>query len=48
MNEIVTVNGGQSITTTLAIASGTEVNHASVIKLVRAGDLVNKENQGAV
>ena len=36
MNEIVTVDGGQVITTTLAIASGTEVDHASVIKLVRA------------
>lgn len=36
MNEMVTVDGGQAITTTLAIASGTEVDHASVIKLVRA------------
>ena len=33
--ELVTVSGNQVVTTTTAIAEGTEVEHASVIKLVR-------------
>lgn len=33
--EIVTIIGGQAVTTTPAIANGTGVDHASVIKLVR-------------
>lgn len=32
---IVTLVGGQPVTTTLAIAEGTELDHATVIKLVR-------------
>jgi len=41
MNEIVIVRDGSAVTTTLAIADGTENEHASVIKLVRTyeGDL---------
>lgn len=35
MNAIVTIVGGQAVTTTPAIADGTAVDHASVIKLVR-------------
>jgi len=35
MNNIVTLNNGQAVTTSLAIAEGTENEHASVIKLVR-------------
>lgn len=34
-DEIVVLIGGQPVTTTLAIAKGTELDHASVIKLVR-------------
>lgn len=34
-NQIVTVANGQAVTTSLAIAQGTENDHASVIKLVR-------------
>ena len=33
--QIVSVTNGQAVTTSLAIAEGTEVEHASVIKLVR-------------
>ena len=33
--EIVTLSNGEAVTTTLAIAEGTEIDHASVIKLVR-------------
>jgi anti-repressor protein len=33
--ELVTVNNGSPVTTTLAIAEGLEVEHASIIKLVR-------------
>lgn len=36
MNGIVTITDGQAVTTTLAIAEGTENEHASVIKLVRS------------
>jgi anti-repressor protein len=41
MNEIVTIVAGHPVTSTLAIAEGTAVDHASVIKLVRTyqGDL---------
>lgn len=41
MNEIVVINNGQAVTTTLVIAEGTGYDHASVIKLVRkyVGDL---------
>ncbi len=35
MNEIVSLIEGQAVTTTLAVAEGTEIEHASVIKLVR-------------
>lgn len=35
MNELVTMHDGRAVTTTLAIAEGTENEHASVIKLVR-------------
>lgn len=35
MNALVTLNGGEAVTTTLAIAEGTELDHASVILLVR-------------
>lgn len=35
MNEIVIINNGQAVTTTLVIADGTGYDHASVIKLVR-------------
>ena len=35
MSRIVTIVGGQAVTTTPAIANGTAVDHASVIKLVR-------------
>lgn len=35
MNTIVTIVGGQAVTTTPTIADGTAVDHASVIKLVR-------------
>ena len=35
MNAIVTLVGGQPVTTTPAVADGTGVDHASVIKLVR-------------
>ena len=35
-NQIVTVSNGQAVTTSLAIAQGTENDHASVIKLVRS------------
>lgn len=40
-NEIVIIRDGSAVTTTLAIADGTENEHASVIKLVRTyeGDL---------
>ena len=34
--ELVTVNNGSPVTTTLTIAEGLEVEHASIIKLVRA------------
>lgn len=33
--ELVTIQDGQAVTTTLAIAAGTDIEHASVIKLVR-------------
>lgn len=36
MNAVVTVTDGQADTTTLAIAAVTQVEHASVIKLVRS------------
>jgi phage regulator Rha-like protein len=35
MNKLVTVSNGLPVTTTLAIAEGLEVEHASIIKLVR-------------
>lgn len=36
MTALVTITDGQAVTTTLAIAAGTQVEHASVIKLVRS------------
>lgn len=36
MNELVILQGGQALTSTLAIAEGTENEHKSVIQLVRA------------
>lgn len=35
MTQLVTINGETAVTTSLAIAEGTELDHASVIKLVR-------------
>lgn len=35
MNDLVTLHNGQLVTTTLAIAEGTENEHASVIALAR-------------
>ena len=46
-NQIVTVSNGQAVTTTLAIADGTDTQHKNVMELMR-NYLANLEEFGRV